>query len=239
MQTAYIFTTLGYLISHSFKNGTAVDVKNRLPESEQKVALAFLGFTIGKYFFSYIFSKILPKLPKSGPLYVTGLVCAVTLFIHVLVASLSRHKHSPGWFFVAFFWGVQDAILSGKIETNEVNNVIEVEETLIDSYVFLRLIGALLICFLGMPLRKSYPIILLIFLMVIFLAAFALTMLSKKKPSTGESEALVISSSEISGGDSGIQQENKLEEPINSEEPAQDSSVPEPEPEESAPERLD
>lgn len=202
MQTIYIYTTFGFLISDSYKKGTNADAKDRLPESEQKAALALLGFTIAKFFLSYIFSKILPKLPKAVQLYVTGAVCAITLFVHTLIASLSRDKYSAAWFFAALFWGIQDAILQGRIETGTLNPFTEVSEDLLDSTVLVRVLGMVLIGFVGVATRHSRPIWLMLPLMLVFVASFGLTFWSfRKKSDSAVKEKLLIDAGDSSEKD--------------------------------------
>lgn len=187
MQTIYIYTMLGYEIAYSYKQGIHLDRKHHLPESEQKIAIALIGFTMAKLVFTYIFSKVLSKLPNALNLYITGAVCAITLFVHTLIGSLSSTKYTNAWFFGALLWGIQDAFLSGKVEIDVVNPITEVSEDNIDISILARIIGIVIIGFVGSVTRKAKSYGLMIVLIVVFVASFLMTFLGTFKG--GESSA--------------------------------------------------
>jgi len=172
---------MGYLVARSFKQETPSDTENILSEAEKKAALALLGFTIAKFIFSFLFSKVVIALPKFAYLYMTGAACAITLFVHTLVSSLFHSKYTLGWFFTAFFWGIQNVAIAGKIENGVLNPVTEEVEESLDFSIICRIIGVILIGFVGAGVRDSNPIIIMIPLIVIFLLSFTMSFLNIKE----------------------------------------------------------
>ncbi len=90
MEEAYYLCTLTSQVANSFilqNNGRLGDLS---PESDQKAALAMMGLALGKCFFTYVFTKISPKLTPKLYLHFTAALCALSLFIQLMVASFSR-----------------------------------------------------------------------------------------------------------------------------------------------------
>lgn len=195
MQTAYIYTTLGYLVARSYKQQTSGSQKHRLPESEQKAALALLSFAIAKLLFSLTFTKVITTLPKFVYFYIVGTVCAIALFIHTLVSSLSASKYTPAWLFASFFWGVQDAATAGKLETEVPNPVTEQEETL-DADVIGNAIGIIVVGFAGAFARDEKAFGIMVALIAVFFLSFGFSFLSIKGEK-GESKLLLEGSESI------------------------------------------
>ncbi len=59
-------------------------------EAEQKAALAMLGFSLGKCFFTYVFAKLAAKIGPTVSLHATGGACFLALLVECIVASTSR-----------------------------------------------------------------------------------------------------------------------------------------------------
>eukprot|EP00826_Nyctotherus_ovalis_P040202 TRINITY_DN3931_c0_g1_i2.p1 TRINITY_DN3931_c0_g1~~TRINITY_DN3931_c0_g1_i2.p1 ORF type:complete len:210 (+),score=36.71 TRINITY_DN3931_c0_g1_i2:926-1555(+) len=195
MQAIYIYTMLGYLIARSYKQQTPVGQKYRLPESEQKAALSLLSFAIAKLLFSLTFTKVITTLPNFVYFYIVGAVCAIALFIHTLVSSLSASKYTPAWLFASFFWGIQDAAIAGKLETEVTNPISEDEETL-DADVIGRGIGIVVVGFVGAFVRDEKPFGIMIALIAVFFLSFGFSFLNMKGEK-GEDRLLLEGSESI------------------------------------------
>lgn len=92
MEFAYYLCTLTSQVANSFILQNKGKLGDLTPESDQKAALAMLGLALGKCFFTYVFSKISPKLTPKLYLHFTAVFCGLSLFIHLLVASFSKVK---------------------------------------------------------------------------------------------------------------------------------------------------
>eukprot|EP00826_Nyctotherus_ovalis_P031819 TRINITY_DN2556_c0_g1_i7.p1 TRINITY_DN2556_c0_g1~~TRINITY_DN2556_c0_g1_i7.p1 ORF type:complete len:269 (+),score=79.10 TRINITY_DN2556_c0_g1_i7:110-916(+) len=189
MQMVYIYTMLGYLVARSYKKQKNA---TKLPEAEQKASMALLGFAIGKFIFSFFFNNVVIALPKFMCLCVTGAVCAITLAVHTLVCSLSPNKYTPAWFFVALFWGIQDATVAGKFEIGILNPVTEGAEECVDSGALIRIIGVLAIGFAGALTRDSKPIGVMAALMVVFVGSLALSFVGARGENNKTEDKLLL-----------------------------------------------
>jgi len=161
MQYAYIFGVLTYQTAFSDIGEEKFSVS-----SMQKVAVIMLAYTTGKYFFIYPFSRFQKATSKSMAFYITGGVCLLNLIAQFLIVSLSLKSYNAGWFFAAFVFGLQDATLSCKQETNIINVTTEIEDANLDSCILGKLIGATLIFFLGGVFKVYKPQVLLIILTI-------------------------------------------------------------------------
>jgi prepilin signal peptidase PulO-like enzyme (type II secretory pathway) len=176
MQYAYIFAVLSYQVAFSNTGTDKLTI-----ESMQKVAVIMLAYAIGKYFTIYPFSKYQKTASRLMMLYITGGVCLVNIIAQFLIVFLSLKKYNAGWFIVAFVFGLQDAVLSCKQETDVINITTEIEETNLDSCVLGKLIGALLIFLLGSAFKTNTPQVLLGILSVILLASCGISFIRVKR----------------------------------------------------------
>lgn len=147
--------------------------------------MALLGYGIGKLIFSFVYDNIIIGLPKFLCYFVTGGGCAIVLLVHTIVAATSRDKYTPGWFFAALTWGIQDAVIAGKFEINLVNPITEGSEENLDVSIIGRIIGVLIFGFVGLGTRDSNPVVLMIPLIIIFVITFGLSSLNLKGSSEG------------------------------------------------------
>lgn len=189
MQMVYVYTMLGYLVARSYKKEKHT---SKLPEAEQKASMALLGFAIGKFIFSFFFNNVVIALPRFMCLCVTGAVCAITLLIHTLVCSLSPAKYTPAWFFVALFWGIQDATVGGKFEIGILNPVTEGAEETVDSGALIRIIGILAIGFVAAVTRDSKPIGVMAALIVVFVGSLVLSFVDSRKETNKSEDKLLL-----------------------------------------------
>lgn len=169
MQFVYMFAGMAYQQSYSYEKNASINDASRFYDAEQKVAFIILGFVLGKFLFSFTFDKLLTPYPYKSKAMVTGGVCVFALFVQLLVSSLSYHSYNTGWFFSAFFFGIQDAVLSGKLEFNSFNEVVEGDETNMDIYVLAKILGGLIAFFTGLAFRRRLPLYHLIFLIATFI----------------------------------------------------------------------
>ena len=156
MQFAYTFAGMAYQLSYSYeKNADPKDV-NRFINAEQKIALSIFGFALGKFIFSFAFDKLLTPAEYKIKLYTISGICVLALFIQILISSLSYRNYSSGWFFAAFFFGVQSAAVTTKFEFQSINEVVERDEEHLDTVMFGKVIGTFLIFFAAMFFRMSF-----------------------------------------------------------------------------------
>ena len=176
---------VGYLVSRSHiieENPKPLEDKtNIFTQAGQKASVALLGFTIARFLLTFAFNNLIITLPKFFIFCITGFSCAITLLVHALVSQLSREKYTAGWFFVALVWGMQDAILSGKFETDVINSITEVAEEALDSFMILRIIGILIVGFMSAGMKDQKPIGMIIPLIIVCLASIGITFLGMKE----------------------------------------------------------
>lgn len=176
MQYAYIFGVLSYQVANSHAKGRTLTI-----EAMQKTALIMLAFSLSKHFFMYPFSRFQANGPRSVALYIIGGVGLLNLIGQFLITSLSLNKYNAGWFVAAFAFGLSDALLAGKQETDVVNNTTEIEEENLNACVLGKFLGALLIFFLGGALKTNSPQALLGILTLALVLACGLSFLRIKK----------------------------------------------------------
>lgn len=96
--------------------------------------------------------------------------------------------------------GIQDVALTGKFENGLLNPIIEETEEFLDSSMFIRLIGVLIIGCVGAIVKDLKPIGIMIVLIVIFLLSFAFSFLSVR----GEGDKLLLEPTEAKLGKENI-----------------------------------
>eukprot|EP00826_Nyctotherus_ovalis_P008726 TRINITY_DN12266_c0_g1_i3.p1 TRINITY_DN12266_c0_g1~~TRINITY_DN12266_c0_g1_i3.p1 ORF type:complete len:212 (-),score=36.25 TRINITY_DN12266_c0_g1_i3:242-877(-) len=206
MQFAYTFAGMAYQLAYSYERNVKVSDPNRLIDAEQKIALAMLGFSLGKYIFSFAFDKLLTPFQYRRKVVIVSGVCVVALMVQTLVASLSYHTHNSGGFIAAFLLGAQSAAVSGKFEFQSINEITEKTEENLDTAMLGKTAGAFLIFLLAIFLRHGFPIDLLTFLILTLIISVVSTFMTIKKKDAPIEEALINSTAspdvKINAGDS-------------------------------------
>jgi hypothetical protein len=207
---------LGYLVSHSYLKKLSQRDSDTLAVSEQKASVALLGFTIGKFILMFVFTNLIISLPRFFCFCVISIACAINLLVHSLVANISSDEYTPGWFFVGLTWGVQDAILAGKFEVDVINPITEGVEEGIDSFMICRILGVLIIGFVGMGMKNAKPIAMLIIMIIVCLASIGLSFLNMTRDGGKREEKLLVEINEDSSKSSEPQLGNPTLSPIES-----------------------
>eukprot|EP00826_Nyctotherus_ovalis_P057215 TRINITY_DN7815_c0_g3_i2.p1 TRINITY_DN7815_c0_g3~~TRINITY_DN7815_c0_g3_i2.p1 ORF type:complete len:220 (-),score=67.56 TRINITY_DN7815_c0_g3_i2:161-820(-) len=176
MQYAYIFGVLSYQVANSHTGGKRLTI-----EAMQKTALIMLAYSLSKHFFMYPFSRFQTNGSRSIALYIIGGISLLNLIGQFLITFLSLNKYNAGWFVAAFAFGLSDALLAGKQETDVINNTTEIEEENLDACVLGKFVGALLIFLLGGVLKTNSPQILLAILTLALVLACGVSFLRIKK----------------------------------------------------------
>jgi len=88
MQKVFAFSVVTYQAATSYHKENINKTGDLGAESEQKAALAMLGFALGKCFFAYIYSKLAPKLGNVS-IHINGGACFVAILVNLIVCTVS------------------------------------------------------------------------------------------------------------------------------------------------------
>ena len=181
MQSAYVFSTLGYQAAISYIKSGITESGDPIVDSQEKAAITMAGFAIGKCLFMFAFIKIFKRIGPRVAQYIIWMSCFISLIFHLVISLTLSDKFNLLWAVDGFLWGIQYSSLADKDETEYLNIVTEGDENNSDVFVIMKVFGGIIVFILGAFLRKSISLWLLLVLMITFILLFILTLVNEIK----------------------------------------------------------